>query len=78
MIPPEKPEKTTSNKVDTVTQVATEQITTVKETNEITVHPTVDGQQKTGCKQGEYLPNAYCNKVCIIQMYINLKIFVFF
>lgn len=65
MIPPEKPEKTTSNKLDTVTQV-TESITTVKETNAITVHPTVEGQQKIGCKQGEYLPNAYCNKVCIM------------
>lgn len=69
MIPPEKPEKpekTTPNKPDTVTQVVTEPMTTVKETNVITVHPTVDGQQKTGCKQGEYLPNMYCYKVCII------------
>lgn len=65
MIPPEK---STSKKIDTVTQAtATEPTlitTTIKETNEVVApQPVADNQQRIGCKQGEFLPSIYCNKV---------------
>lgn len=56
---------TTSKKNETATQEITEPTATVKGTNEIdvVVHQNIDGKRKIGCKQGEFLPSTYCNKV---------------
>lgn len=56
----------TSVSVATETNAAPEPSTTVKETNEVVVHPNKENQQRVGCKQGEFLPNTYCNKVSYI------------
>lgn len=47
----------------TETNAAFEPSTTVKETNEVVVHPVKENHQRVGCKQGEFLPSTYCNKV---------------
>lgn len=74
MIPPEittkkantvttiTPEPTTTS---TTTSIKTSTITTTtgKETNEVDVQPAIENQHRIGCKQGEFLPSTYCNKV---------------
>lgn len=57
---------TTSEKKETTTQEVSEpSATTTAGTNEVVVHQNTDGKQKIGCKQGEFLPSTYCNKVSV-------------
>lgn len=45
-----------------------ESTTIAKETNENEVKPIKDSQQRIGCKEGEFLPSAYCNKVSLVNL----------
>lgn len=60
MIPPEI---TTSKNKEIITQETTELIATENEAIENIVKPIVNEQKRIGCKEGEFLPNNYCNKV---------------
>lgn len=50
----------------------------MEQTNEVVVQPLLDGQQKKGCKQGEYLPSTYCNKVSCLILYKHQKCVFYF
>jgi hypothetical protein len=71
------PEITTSKKEDMTTQATTELTTAIskeKDTVEVVVQTTMNNPQRISCKQGEYLPSTYCNKVSNINL--NIRFFI--